>query len=161
MKVLPSRQIVVVLKCHRNSNHHLAIVSSATIPELKATLSKQYHNKIPSRRRAERISTRASTFSPPDIGSSPSTSTAPKKRLAVFVSGGGSNFKAIHAAILDGTFDADVAAVVTNAPSCGGAVYAREHGIPVLVHPPPKANPASGLAAEDLTEALTNVCLSI
>jgi hypothetical protein len=31
-----------------------------------------------------------------------------KKRLAVFVSGGGSNFKAIHAACLKGTINAEV-----------------------------------------------------
>jgi hypothetical protein len=31
-----------------------------------------------------------------------------KKKLAVFVSGGGSNFKAIHAAILKGHINADV-----------------------------------------------------
>jgi phosphoribosylglycinamide formyltransferase len=77
--------------------------------------------------------------------------------LAVFVSGGGSNFKAIHAAIVDGTFDAEVAAVVTNAPTCKGALYAQDHGIPVLVHPPPKANPSSGLTAEELTENLVNI----
>jgi len=33
---------------------------------------------------------------------------AAKARLAVFVSGGGSNFKAIHAAILDGRINAEV-----------------------------------------------------
>lgn len=75
----------------------------------------------------------------------------------MFVSGGGSNFRAIHAAILDGVFDADVSAVVTNAPSCGGAAYAREHGIPVLVHPPPKKGPSMGLADDELTNALKNV----
>ena len=39
--------------------------------------------------------------------SSPSSSTQ-RKRLAVFVSGGGSNLRAIHAATLDGRVDADV-----------------------------------------------------
>ena len=34
---------------------------------------------------------------------------SPLPRLAVFVSGGGSNFRAIHAAILDGRIKADVA----------------------------------------------------
>jgi hypothetical protein len=33
----------------------------------------------------------------------------PKARLAFFVSGGGSNFKAIHAAVLDGRIHADIA----------------------------------------------------
>ena len=57
-------------------------------------------------------------------------------RLAVFVSGGGSNFKAIHASILSGSIKGEVVAVVTNAPNCGGAEYARQHGIDVLVYPP-------------------------
>ena len=34
---------------------------------------------------------------------------ATPKRLAVFVSGGGSNFKAIHKQMVDGVFDAEVA----------------------------------------------------
>ena len=37
------------------------------------------------------------------------TSQKPKARLAVFVSGGGSNFKAIHEAVLDGRIHADIA----------------------------------------------------
>ena len=36
------------------------------------------------------------------------TSSSDKKKLAVFVSGGGSNFKTIHAATLDGRINADV-----------------------------------------------------
>ena len=54
-----------------------------------------------------------------------------RKSIAVFVSGGGSNFRAIHADILDGSINGDVTVVVTNAPGCAAAVYAREHGIPV------------------------------
>ena len=57
-------------------------------------------------------------------------------RLAVFVSGGGSNFKAIHASILSGSIKGEVVAVVTNAPNCGGAEFARQHGIDVVVYPP-------------------------
>ena len=34
---------------------------------------------------------------------------ASPKRLAIFVSGGGSNFKAIHKQMVDGTFEAEVA----------------------------------------------------
>ena len=41
--------------------------------------------------------------------SSPSVpSSSTRKRLAVFVSGGGSNLRAIHAATQDGRVDADV-----------------------------------------------------
>lgn len=44
--------------------------------------------------------------SPP--GAPSALEAAPRKKLAVFVSGGGSNFKAIHAACLKGTINADV-----------------------------------------------------
>lgn len=47
-----------------------------------------------------------------DSGSGPR-----RKRLAVFVSGGGSNFKSIHAATLDGSIHGDVAVLVTDKPS--------------------------------------------
>ncbi|KAL2935546.1 Phosphoribosylglycinamide formyltransferase chloroplastic [Bienertia sinuspersici] len=58
-----------------------------------------------------------------------------RKRLAVFVSGGGSNFKAIHAATCSGTILGDVVVLVTNKGSCGGAAYAKENGIPVVLFP--------------------------
>lgn len=96
----------------------------------------------------------ASTVPPADVG--PSTSSAPPKRIAVFVSGGGSNLRAIHAAIQAGTCNAEVVVVVTNAPSCGGAEYALTHGIPVQVYPQ-SSTTGNGLTAEQLTESLTNV----
>lgn len=43
-------------------------------------------------------------------------SEAPKKRLAFFVSGGGSNFKAIHAAMLDGRIGAEAAVSLFRGP---------------------------------------------
>jgi phosphoribosylglycinamide formyltransferase len=60
------------------------------------------------------------------------------------VSGGGSNFKAIHADILNGTINGDVTVVVTNAPSCAAAAYARSHGIPVVVYPKSKKTGQEG-----------------
>jgi phosphoribosylglycinamide formyltransferase len=39
-----------------------------------------------------------------------------RKRLAVFVSGGGSNFRAIHEAALAGEVHGDVVALVTDKP---------------------------------------------
>ena len=87
----------------------------------------------------------------------PPAEAPPKKRLAVFVSGGGSNFKAIHAAIQQGEVHGEVVAVVSNAPSCGGAEYARAHGIPTLTYPAPKADPAAGLTADQLVQQLTQV----
>eukprot|EP00890_Picochlorum_soloecismus_P000907 jgi/Picsp_1/1817/NSC_05284-R1_phosphoribosylglycinamide formyltransferase len=73
-------------------------------------------------------------------------------RLAVFVSGGGSNFKAIYASILAGSIEGEVVAVVTNAPSCGGAEYARQHGIDVLMYPPTRRGDESlgGIDDENL-----------
>lgn len=47
-----------------------------------------------------------------DSGSGPQ-----RKRLAIFVSGGGSNFKSIHVATLDGLIHGDVAVLVTDKPS--------------------------------------------
>ena len=79
------------------------------------------------------------------------------KRLAVFVSGGGSNFKAIHQAILRGEIGAEVAVVVTNVPGCGGVAYATAHAIPVLTYPPPKAEPTAGLTEDQLVAALKQV----
>jgi len=81
-------------------------------------------------------------------------------RLAVFVSGGGSNFQAIQRAILQGGIRAEVVAVVTNAPSCGGAAYARQQDIPVLTYPAPAADPAAGLSEEQLVQELTKVSVA-
>lgn len=74
-----------------------------------------------------------------------------RRNLAVFVSGGGSNFKAIHQ---DDRIHGRVTVIVTNAPSCGGAVYAREHGIPVLVYPASDSQP-DGLSTGALVDSLT------
>ena len=41
----------------------------------------------------------------------------PKAKVAVFVSGGGSNLRALHAAMEDGRVNAEVAVVVSNIPS--------------------------------------------
>ncbi len=70
------------------------------------------------------------------------------RRLAVFVSGRGSNFRAIQEAIEAGAIPAQVVLVVTHDPSCGAAGYARELGIELLRYPAPGAGPA------DLAEAL-------
>jgi phosphoribosylglycinamide formyltransferase len=86
-----------------------------------------------------------------------SESPPPKKRLAVFVSGGGSNFRAIHAATQQGAINGEVAVVVSNAPSCGGCQYARQQGIPTLTYPAPKDDPSAGLSADELVEQLTQV----
>lgn len=76
-----------------------------------------------------------------------------KKNLAVFVSGGGSNFRSIHEAIIRGSIHGDIVVVVTNKLGCGGAEYARHNGIPVILFPKMKDNP-QGLSSSDLVAAL-------
>ncbi|KAI8106676.1 hypothetical protein M9434_001330 [Picochlorum sp. BPE23] len=109
--------------------------------------------------RMERCIHRASLIAVASSSSTTSTERAErkddgKKRLAVFVSGGGSNFKAIHHAIRQGEIrGGEVVVVVTNAPSCGGAEYARQHGIPVLVYPPRKSQSSSSSTSESVSTA--------
>ncbi|XAR64771.1 Phosphoribosylglycinamide formyltransferase [Bertholletia excelsa] len=74
-----------------------------------------------------------------------------KKKLAVFVSGGGSGFQSIHEAILRGTVHGDIVVLVTDKPGCGGAEYAREHSIPVIFYPKLKDKPESVSASDLLT----------
>ncbi|CAM8985486.1 unnamed protein product [Rhodiola kirilowii] len=75
------------------------------------------------------------------------------KRLAVFVSGGGSNFRSIYEASLDGYVNGDVVVLVTNKPECGGAKYARERDIPVVVFPK-KKDEQGVMSASDLVDTL-------
>lgn len=50
---------------------------------------------------------------------------------------------------------AEVAVVVSNAPTCSGVAYAQSHGIPTLTYPAPKADPSAGLTADELVQQLT------
>ncbi len=49
-------------------------------------------------------------------------------RLAVLLSGRGSNFQAIHDAIRNGTLDAEIVCVISNRPDAPGIARAREYG---------------------------------
>ena len=49
-------------------------------------------------------------------------------RLAVLLSGRGSNFEAIHEAIRNGTLDAEIVCVISNRPDAPGIARAREYG---------------------------------
>ena len=80
----------------------------------------------------------------------------PKAKVAVFVSGGGSNLRALHAAMLDGRVHAEVVAVVSNKPDCGGVSWAEDLGIPTLAYPPKKTD-ADGLTPDDLVHQLVDV----
>ncbi|KAJ8751724.1 hypothetical protein K2173_025897 [Erythroxylum novogranatense] len=72
-----------------------------------------------------------------------------RKRLAVFVSGGGSNFMSIHEACLQGSVHGDIVVLVTNKAGCGGAEYAKKMGIPVILFPITKHEPG-GQSTSDL-----------
>ncbi|WCJ31867.1 Phosphoribosylglycinamide formyltransferase chloroplastic [Euphorbia peplus] len=79
-----------------------------------------------------------------------------RKKLAVFVSGGGSNFKTVHDACIQGSIHGDVVAVVTDKHGCGGAEYARSNKISVLLFPRTKDN-SGGLSSTDLVSALRDL----
>jgi phosphoribosylglycinamide formyltransferase 1 len=53
-------------------------------------------------------------------------------RLAVFCSGAGSNFRALHRAITEKKIDAEFVLCVSNRSSCPATEYAKEQGIPAL-----------------------------
>ena len=66
----------------------------------------------------------------------PAENTAPSTqhaalRLAVLLSGRGSNFNAIAQAIADGTLNAEIVCVISNRPGVPGIVRARELGLTV------------------------------
>lgn len=52
-------------------------------------------------------------------------------RLGILLSGRGSNFQAIHRAIVEGRLSAEIVCVISNIPDAGGVAYARDHGLPV------------------------------
>ncbi len=54
-------------------------------------------------------------------------------RLAVLLSGRGSNFQAIHNAIRRGTLDAEIVCVLSNRPDAPGIARAREYGYETAV----------------------------
>lgn len=51
-------------------------------------------------------------------------------RLAVLLSGRGSNFQAIHEAVRSGALPAEIVCVVSNRPEAPGLLRAREYGYP-------------------------------
>ncbi|OQU81602.1 phosphoribosylglycinamide formyltransferase, chloroplastic [Sorghum bicolor] len=106
----------------------------------------------PSRRPEPRLRLRAAQPGGADAAAA-AAAAGRRKRLAVFVSGGGSNFRAIHEAALGGAVHGDVVALVTDKPGCGGAEYARSNGIPVLVFPKSKSAP-EGISVAQLLDTL-------
>jgi len=58
--------------------------------------------------------------------------SAPRKRVAVFISGGGSNMLALAKACEAADFPAEIVAVLSDKPEAGGLAKAEALGIPAL-----------------------------
>ena len=73
--------------------------------------------------------------------------------LAILLSGRGSNFEAIHAAIATGALNARIVAVISNRPDARGIERARELGLPAHVFDQ-KRYPTRATHEEDVLRAL-------
>jgi phosphoribosylglycinamide formyltransferase-1 len=89
------------------------------------------------------------------------------RRLGILLSGRGSNFLAIHRAIVDGRIpDAEIAVVISNKPEAKGLEAARSLGLDVLAIPQEGKGPAAREAHDTrMIAALTDygvdlVCLA-
>jgi phosphoribosylglycinamide formyltransferase-1 len=58
-----------------------------------------------------------------------------KKRIAILLSGRGSNFAAIARSVAAGAIDAEIALVLSNRPGAAGIDQAEQMGLPTLVIP--------------------------
>lgn len=54
-------------------------------------------------------------------------------RVAILLSGRGSNFQAIHDAVASGQLDAEIVSVITNRPDAPGIERARDYGYPAHI----------------------------
>ena len=55
------------------------------------------------------------------------------KKIAIFASGGGSNFKAIYEKIISGDIPAEISIVVSNNPNCGAINFAKKNILPTFI----------------------------
>ena len=76
------------------------------------------------------------------------------KKIAVFVSGGGSNFIAIHRQIIQGNILGKIVMVFSNNPNCGPIKFAEENSIPIFI-----INAARYPNAHTRDEFLLETCL--
>ena len=76
------------------------------------------------------------------------------KKIAVFVSGGGSNFIAIHRQIIQGNILGKIVMVFSNNPNCGAIKFAEENSIPIFI-----INAARYPNAHTRDEFLLETCL--
>jgi phosphoribosylglycinamide formyltransferase len=58
-----------------------------------------------------------------------------RRKIALFVSGEGTNMKKIHKSCQEGLINADISVVVSDKPTCNAVKYAFEHNIPNLTYP--------------------------
>jgi len=72
------------------------------------------------------------------------------KKLTIFISGGGSNFRAINDAIDQNLIAGEIVSVVASKRVCPGAEYARSIGLPVSIFP------ETGMSEADLLLQLQN-----
>ena len=80
-----------------------------------------------------------------------------KKNIAVFISGGGSNMKAIHAACESGQINGQISVVITSSSTAGGVEWAMGRDVPVLLYPGAKDVPESErISPGELDEYLKN-----
>ena len=70
------------------------------------------------------------------------------KRIAILLSGRGSNFEAIAESVAAGRIDAEIAIVLSNRPDARGLEIARERGLPAI------AIPSKGLDRESYDRLL-------
>lgn len=61
--------------------------------------------------------------------------TKKRMKIAVFVSGNGSNMKVIHKSCKEGKINADVSVIVSDKPECNAVRYAKDNYIPVIEYP--------------------------
>ena len=73
------------------------------------------------------------------------------KKLTIFISGGGSNFRAINDAIDQNQIAGEIVLVVASKRDCPGVDYARSIGLPVSVFP------EEGLSEAELLLQLQNI----
>ncbi|GLJ48417.1 hypothetical protein SUGI_1021950 [Cryptomeria japonica] len=102
-----------------------------------------------------RISCKSESIPKDQSGVLEKDDTQGRKKLAVFVSGAGSNFRALHQAALNDLIYGDITVLVTDKPSCRASDYARENNIPVIIFPKSMTEP-SGLSSADLVTTLRN-----
>ncbi len=57
------------------------------------------------------------------------------RKLAILLSGRGSNFVALYEAIRRGDLNAEICCVLSNVPEAAGMIRAREYGLPVISLP--------------------------